>query len=105
MIQKFITFLHETLTLKPCTYKIHENVTYVHSMYLDIDNDVNLGRITLWDDKSCVMEVINIKTEQYLLSERYDSLSFDELIKKFDIFYSTLSQTVLSDYSKVITDE
>ena len=36
-------------------------------MYVDIDNDTNLGRVTLWDDNSCVMEILNIKTENYLL--------------------------------------
>lgn len=69
----------------------HENTKYVHRMYVDIDNDTNYGRVTLWDDNSCVMEILNTKTENCLLCERYEFTQFDELIEKFNNFYSILS--------------
>lgn len=91
MIQKFSSYINELLDNQSCTYTIHENTNYVHSMYVDLDNGTNLGRVTLWDDNSCVMEILNIKTENYLLCERYEFTSFDELIEKFNNFYSILS--------------
>lgn len=105
MIQKFIAYLHETFIVKPCTYEIHENVEHVHSIYVDVDNDVNLGRVTLWDDGSCVMEILDIETEQCLLFKRYEFASFDELVKKFDYFYSVLSQTVIHEKPNEITNK
>jgi hypothetical protein len=66
-------------------------------MYVDIDNETNLGRVTLWDDNSYVMEILSIETENCLFSERYEFASFDELVGKFDNFYSILSQTGLHD--------
>lgn len=95
MIQKFISHIKEQINNQTCTYTIHENTNYVHSMYVDIDNDTNLGRVTLWDDNSCVMEILSIETENCLFSERYEFASFDALVEKFDNFYSILSQTEL----------
>lgn len=96
MIRKFISYIKDKMSNQPCIYKIHEiNEEYVHSMYVDIDNDTDLGRVTLWDDNSCVMEIINIETENDLLCERYEFSSINELIEKFDNFYSILSQTGL----------
>lgn len=97
MIRKFISYIKEQITNKSCTYTIHENTNHVHSMYVDIDNDINLGRITLWDDNSCVMEILSIETENCLFSERTELTSFDELVEKFDNFYSILLQTGLHD--------
>ena len=91
MIQKFISYIKNQLNNQSCTYTIHENTKYVHSMYVDIDNDTNLGRVTLWDDNSCVMEILNTKTENCLLCERSEFTQFDELIEKFNNFYSILS--------------
>lgn len=62
MIQNFISYIKEQINNQSCTYTIHENMNYVHSMYVDIDNDTNLGRVTLWDDNSCTMEILSIKT-------------------------------------------
>lgn len=97
MIQKFISHIKEHINNQPCTYTIHENMNYVHSMYVDIDNDTNLGRVTLWDDNSCTMEILSVETANCLFSERYEFASFDELVRKFDNFYSILSQTGLHD--------
>jgi len=72
-------------------------MNYVHSMYVDIDNDTNLGRVTLWEDNSCTMEILSIETGSYLFSERYEFASFNELVEKFDNFYSILSQTGLCE--------
>ena len=41
MIQHFITYIKEQMNNQSCTYMIHENTKYVHSMYVDIDNDTN----------------------------------------------------------------
>ena len=69
MIRKFISYIKKQLNNQSCTYTIHENTKYVHSMYVDIDSDTNLGRVTLWDDNSCVMEILNIETENCLLCD------------------------------------
>lgn len=91
MVRKFISYIKKRFDNQSCAYTIHENRRYVHSMYVDIDNDTNFGRVTLWDDNSCVMEIINIATGEYLLCERYELTSFDELIEKFNSFYSILN--------------
>lgn len=93
MIQQFISYINEQLNSQSCIYAIHENTDYVHSMYVDIDNDTNLGRVTLWDDNSCVMEILHIETGNYLFSKRYEFTSFSELVEKFSNFYAMVSQT------------
>lgn len=97
MIRKFISYIKEQINNQSCTYTIHENMNYAHSMYVDIDNDTNLGRVTLWDDNSCTMEILSIETANCLFSERYEFASFEELVGKFDNFYSILSQTGLCE--------
>lgn len=92
MIRRFISHIKEQLNNQSCTYTLHENTNYVHSIYVDIDNDINLGRVTLWDDNSCVMEILSIETGSCLFSERYEFTSFDEMIEEFHHFYSILSQ-------------
>ena len=80
MIRKFISYIKEHINNQLCTYIIHENMNYLHSMYVDIDNDTNLGRVTLWEDNSCTMEILSIETGSYLFSERYEFASFNELV-------------------------
>lgn len=63
-------------------------------MYVDIDNNINLGRVTLWEDNSCVMEVLHIATGNNLFSKRYEFTSFSELVEKFCNFYTMLSKAV-----------
>lgn len=101
MIQRFITYIKEQMNNQSCIYEIHENKTYVHSMYVDFDNDFNLGRMTLWEDNSCVMEILNIETGNSLFSERYEFTLFDELLKEYQKFYSILSQSIILNKSNI----
>jgi len=105
MIQKFSSYINELLDNQSCTYSIHENTNYVHSMYVDLDNGTNLGRVTLWDDNSCVMEILSIETGSCVFSDRYEFSSFDKLVEKFNNFYSILSQTEFHNKLKTVANK
>ncbi|WP_387465562.1 hypothetical protein [Photorhabdus sp. RM323S] len=76
----------------------HENYKFVinnnelsDSLIIDIDEENCLARFTLWDDLSCMSEVINVSTGQYMLDKREEFNNLEELLIIFKEFTKAVS--------------
>lgn len=56
------------------------------SIVIDFDNDIYIARFTVWDDLSCMSEVICVETGDYKLNQRNEFHTYDSLRKIFDNF-------------------
>ncbi|WP_338803660.1 hypothetical protein WDV76_16530 [Xenorhabdus griffiniae] len=61
------------------------------SLFVDIDTDKNIARFTVWDDLSCVLEILDVDTEKYIINERRELSSDEEVIESFKEFHSLLN--------------
>ncbi|MDC9605802.1 hypothetical protein [Xenorhabdus griffiniae] len=61
------------------------------SLVVDIDTDKNIARFTVWDDLSCVLEILDVDTEKYIINERRELSSDEEVIESFKEFHSLLN--------------
>ncbi|WP_338149439.1 hypothetical protein [Xenorhabdus bovienii] len=57
---------------------------------MDIEDERNIARFTAWDDRSCMLEIINVDTEQYIINERRELASDDEILEAFKEFNNLL---------------
>ncbi|EMI1450159.1 TPA: hypothetical protein ACKR0U_002050 [Proteus mirabilis] len=62
----------------------------VNTESLVVDTDKSIARFTVWDDLSCMLEIMDIDTEKYILNERRELSSDEEVIKAFKEFHSLL---------------
>ncbi|MCU5775255.1 hypothetical protein N5923_22900 [Erwiniaceae bacterium BAC15a-03b] len=60
------------------------------SLVIDIDDDNNIARFTAWDDNSCMLEIIDIDNDGYIINERYDISNLQELTDLFNKFKKLL---------------
>lgn len=65
-------------------------IVNTESLVVDIDTDKSIARFTVWDDLSCMLEIMDIDTEKYILNERRELSSDEEVIKAFKEFHSLL---------------
>lgn len=65
-------------------------IVNTESLVVDIDIDKSIARFTVWDDLSCMLEIMDIDTEKYILNERRELSSDEEVIKAFKEFHSLL---------------
>lgn len=61
------------------------------SVVIDFENDIYIARFTVWDDFSCLSEIIDLKTDQYKVDKRAEFTSSDELLSIFRVFSNYLS--------------
>ncbi|MWN90003.1 hypothetical protein GQ597_04685 [Gilliamella sp. Pra-s65] len=61
------------------------------SIVIDFENDIYIGRFTVWDDLSCMSEIIDLNTNQYKINKREEFTSFNELLSIFRIFLDYLN--------------
>ncbi|MGJ0625586.1 immunity protein TriTu family protein [Xenorhabdus bovienii] len=61
------------------------------SLVVDIDTDKSIARFTVWDDLSCVLEILDVDTEKYIINERRELSYDDEVIESFKEFHSLLN--------------
>ncbi|KAA8995607.1 hypothetical protein FJU30_23895 [Affinibrenneria salicis] len=71
--------------------KIHKN-DFTQSLVVDIENESDIARFTLWDDGSCMMEIIDVASGQYILDERRTLLDMAEIIACFNMFIAVLAE-------------
>ncbi|EOC1429019.1 hypothetical protein ACI1AD_004295 [Cronobacter dublinensis] len=77
----------ECWVLKNTEFDIVRNKTeYSESIVIDFDNDRNISRFTLWDDLSCMSEIMDIESGQYKLNKRDKFSTYDELLDVFNVF-------------------
>ncbi|MCC8466943.1 immunity protein TriTu family protein [Photorhabdus bodei] len=66
-------------------------IVNAESLVVDIDTDKSIARFTVWDDLSCMLEIMDIDTEKYILNERRELSSDEEVIEAFKEFHSLLN--------------
>ncbi|MDE1485667.1 hypothetical protein KKJ06_20980 [Xenorhabdus bovienii] len=69
---------------------IINNNDLTESLVVDIEDERNIARFTAWDDRSCMLEIINVDTEQYIINERRELASDDEILEAFKEFNNLL---------------
>ena len=57
-----------------------------NSIVIDFENDHYISRFTVWDDLSCMSEVLDVDTGLYKLNKRNEFSTFDELLDIFNVF-------------------
>ncbi|CEN33445.1 immunity protein TriTu family protein [Capnocytophaga cynodegmi] len=72
--------------LEPEISYIHfqENETRTKSIVIDLTNDKYVGRFTMWEDDSCVTELIEIETESNILFDRFDFSNLEDFKHKYN---------------------
>lgn len=60
------------------------------SAVINVDDECNLARLTLWDDDSCVIEAIDVDSGDYIINERYEIKDLQGFIEIFGKFISVL---------------
>ena len=65
--------------------KINQN-NFTDSLVVDIETEKQIARFTVWDDKSFVLEIMDIDTEKYIINERRKSSETKEIIEAFKEF-------------------
>ncbi|POD91400.1 hypothetical protein BV924_21195 [Pectobacterium odoriferum] len=63
---------------------------YTDSLVVDFEDENNIARFTVWDDKSCMLEIINVDTEKYIINERRELSEMTEIIESFKEFSDLL---------------
>ena len=61
------------------------------NIVIDFDNERYICRFTLWDDLSCMSEIMDVDTETYKLNQRNEFSTFNELIEIFDFFVKNIN--------------
>lgn len=64
---------------------------YSNSIVIDFDNDRNISRFTLWDDLSCMSEIMDIGSGRYKLNQRDEFSTYNELLDIFNVFIRNLN--------------
>ena len=64
----------------------HNTNTLSESTVIDVENEQYIARFTVWDDFSCMSEVMDVDTGIYKLNRRNEFLTFDELLNIFNVF-------------------
>ncbi|WP_067710193.1 hypothetical protein [Erwinia sp. ErVv1] len=77
---------------KNSAHQITLNVNeFTKSVVIDIDNDSNLARLVFWDDNSCMLEVMNINTGEYILNERHELSDVKDFVNIYAKFERSLT--------------
>ncbi|GAS74957.1 hypothetical protein NGUA41_02141 [Salmonella enterica] len=64
----------------------HNTNTLSESMVIDIENEKYIARFTVWDDLSCMSEVMDADTGDYKMNRRTEFSTFDKLLDTFNMF-------------------
>ncbi|WP_455820007.1 immunity protein TriTu family protein [Pseudomonas cerasi] len=70
--------------------KINKN-DFTDSLVVDLETEKQIARFTVWDDKSCTLEIIDVDTEQYIINERRELSDTKEIIEAFKEFSALLN--------------
>ncbi|MEI7343654.1 hypothetical protein WCT87_19480 [Pectobacterium brasiliense] len=63
---------------------------YTDSLVVDFEDESKIARFTVWDDKSCMLEIMSIDTEKYIVNERRELSRVSEIIESFKEFSALL---------------
>ncbi|MEQ9842916.1 immunity protein TriTu family protein [Pectobacterium brasiliense] len=73
--------------LSNSTHQVEMNENeYTSSLVVDFENENKIARFTVWDDKSCMLEVMDVDTGKYIINERRELSETSEIIESFKEF-------------------
>ncbi|KGA27993.1 MULTISPECIES: immunity protein TriTu family protein [Pectobacterium] len=73
--------------LSNSTHQVEMNESeYTSSLVVDFENENKIARFTVWDDKSCMLEVMDVDTGGYIINERRELSEISEIIESFKEF-------------------
>lgn len=82
MLNKFEQWVNQH-TVHTVTYNKNE---LSNNIVIDFENDHYISRFIVWDDLSCISEVMDVDTGLYKLNKRNEFSTFDELLGIFNVF-------------------
>lgn len=86
MINEFMSWLENYTDF----HYVHHKNEFVESLVIDYENEWLIARFTVWDDWSCVSEIIDVSTEQYKMNQRSIFSTFNKLLMVFQRFSDNL---------------
>ncbi|NUU69204.1 hypothetical protein HQN64_24415 [Enterobacteriaceae bacterium BIT-l23] len=69
--------------------KINKN-DFTDSLVVDFESENKIARFTVWDDKSCILEVMDVNTGQYIINDRRELSEMNEVLDAFKEFSALL---------------
>ena len=69
--------------------KINNN-DFTDSLVVDFEGENKIARFTVWDDKSCILEVMDVNTGQYIINDRRELSETNEVLDAFKEFSALL---------------
>ncbi|MCR0999461.1 immunity protein TriTu family protein [Serratia rubidaea] len=69
--------------------KINNN-DFTDSLVVDFESENKIARFTVWDDKSCILEVMDVNTGQYIINDRRELSETNEVLDAFKEFSALL---------------
>ncbi|EGI7724395.1 hypothetical protein IGT65_004799 [Salmonella enterica] len=82
MLRKFERWLSDNTSYD----FLHNTNTLSESIVIDVENEKYIARFTVWDDLSCMSEVMDADTGDYKMNKRTEFSTFDELLDTFNVF-------------------
>lgn len=86
ILAKFILWVQENTDHN---IKCNTN-TLSTSIVIDFENDTYIARFTVWDDLSCMSEVICVETGDYKLNQRNELHDYESLRRIFNDFMKNI---------------
>lgn len=72
-----------------------EAETLTKSIVIDLTTNEYIARFTMWEDDSCVSEVIEIASEKEIWCKRFEFSDFQDFQKEYSKLEAFLTQDVL----------
>ncbi len=82
MLREFEIWLHAHTDYQ----SVYNKNELSDSMVIDFENDNYIARFTVWDDLSCMSEVMFADSGEYKLNKRNEFSNFEELLHYFKVF-------------------
>lgn len=86
ILAKFILWVQENTEYN---IKCNNNILST-SIVIDFESDIYIARFIVWDDLSCMSEVVCVETGDYTLNQRNEFHTYDSLMVIFDGFMENI---------------
>jgi len=87
MLNEFESWVREYTEFNIC----HNESELSENIVIDFDNESYICRFTLWDDLSCMSEIMDVDTGTYKLNKRNEFSTFNELLEIFNVFIKNIN--------------
>jgi len=81
----------ENWILKNFDYDVKTNHNdHTDSLVVEFENEKKIARFILWSDRSCMIEIINVDTEKYIINQRKELDDCSDIETSFREFVDLL---------------